>query len=109
MEPTGNPAAGDNGHGLPEAQLEQLSEQICQEFGERVPREQIHDLVAEVAVQFEDATVTTFVPLLIHRQVAKTLKGSGDIVTHEPHFQDRAEDVTQPKADAVEVVNPGSM
>lgn len=53
--------------------LTELSEKIWHDLSEQVPRDQIDHLVVEAAAQFEDATVTTFIPLLIQRQVRERL------------------------------------
>lgn len=64
-----------DGAGLPRSadQLSDLSEKIWHELSEQVPLEQIGHLVVEAAAQFEGATVTSFIPLLIQRQVRERL------------------------------------
>lgn len=54
-------------------QLSDLSEKIWHDLSEQVPLDQIDHLVVEAAARFEDATVTSFIPLLIQRQVRERL------------------------------------
>jgi hypothetical protein len=41
----------------------------------QVTRQQIARAVAEIAARFEDAKVTAFVPIFVHRRALKQLKG----------------------------------
>lgn len=66
-----NPTAGGTVQSAD--QLSDLSEKIWHDMSEQVPLDQIDHLVVEAAAQFEDATVTTFIPLLIQRQVRQRL------------------------------------
>jgi hypothetical protein len=71
-----NPSTGAAEIAVREDGLADLSEKIWRELSEQVPRDQIDHLVFEAAAQFEDATVTTFVPLLIQRQVRERLQAT---------------------------------
>lgn len=51
-----------------------LIEKIWFELNERVSHEQIRRAAAEVALQFQHATVTTFIPIFIYRQTYEKLK-----------------------------------
>jgi hypothetical protein len=53
---------------------EALIEKIWQELNGQVPRQRIRQVAAEVAAKFEQATVTTFVPIFIHRYTCERLK-----------------------------------
>jgi hypothetical protein len=68
-----HPLANHAEETFPAAQLSELAEQIWHDLSERVPRAEVHHLVVEAAAQFEGATVTTFIPLLIQRQVREKL------------------------------------
>ncbi|HBY99445.1 MAG: hypothetical protein M5U01_34895 [Ardenticatenaceae bacterium] len=49
-------------------------EEIWHDLGGQVPREQIYAVASEVADGFRNATVTTFVPLMIRRRTLEKLK-----------------------------------
>ena len=49
-------------------------EKLWYEFDEQVTREQIRHVAAEVAGQFKDATVTTFIPIFIYRETYEKLR-----------------------------------
>ncbi len=51
-----------------------LIEKIWYELDERVTREQIRQVAAEVSAQFQNATVATFIPIFIYRQTCEKLK-----------------------------------
>lgn len=50
-----------------DADLQDVAHQLRQEFANRLESCEIDDCVRKVAVTFEDATVTSFVPLLVQR------------------------------------------
>lgn len=54
--------------------LEPLIEAIWQDLNGQIPYERICQVAYEVAAAFQDAVVTTFVPILIHRQTRDKLK-----------------------------------
>lgn len=58
------------GHSLSET----LIEKIWFQLDEQASREQIRRAAAEVAHQFQNATVTTFIPIFIYRQAYEKLK-----------------------------------
>lgn len=51
-----------------------LIEVIWQDLNEQVSREQIRRVVAEIALEFQDATVTAFVPIFVHRRAVDQLQ-----------------------------------
>jgi len=53
---------------------ESLVEKVWRDLDEQLPREQVAHVVAEIALEFQDATVKTFLPILIHRQAMARLK-----------------------------------
>ncbi len=53
---------------------ETLIEKMWQELDEQVTREQIRLTATQVAAQFEDATVTTFIPVFVYRETYEKLK-----------------------------------
>jgi hypothetical protein len=53
---------------------EAFIEKLWHEFGGQATREQIRQVVVEVATQFENATIKTFVPVFIYRQTYEKLK-----------------------------------
>jgi hypothetical protein len=52
-----------------------LVEKLWHDLDGQVSRQQIAGAVAEMAARFEQATVTAFVPIFIHRQALEQLKG----------------------------------
>ena len=58
-----------------------LIEQIWHDLDGQVTREQIRQLVTEVAAEFRTATITTFVPIFIRRQAREKLKTQINPVT----------------------------
>jgi len=52
---------------------EAVVERIWQEMQGRVSREQIQKLVIEAENDFADATITLYIPILVHRQVKEKL------------------------------------
>jgi hypothetical protein len=54
--------------------LESLIEDIWRDLGGEVTHEQIRQAAREVAAQFQDATVTTFVPIFIRRRTREKLR-----------------------------------
>lgn len=59
-----------DGHYLSET----LIEKIWFQLDEQTSREQIRRAAAEVAHQFQNATVTTFIPIFVYRQTYEKLK-----------------------------------
>lgn len=53
---------------------EALIEKMWHELDEQVSREQIRLMATQVAAQFEDATVTTFIPVFVYRETYEKLK-----------------------------------
>lgn len=53
---------------------EQLVEDIWHDLEGRVTRENILQVAIEVATKFQDAAVTSFVPIFIRRQTSEQLK-----------------------------------
>lgn len=52
---------------------DELVQQIWQECGKQVSRTQIRKLAVAVAAEFQDATVTAFVPIFIRRRIREEL------------------------------------
>ena len=52
---------------------DQLIEKIWCDLGKQLTHEQIRQVALEVAAEFRDATVTTFVPIFIHRLTLERL------------------------------------
>jgi hypothetical protein len=50
-------------------------EKLWQDLEGRASRDQIGRTVTEIAAQFQDARVTTFVPIFIHRRALEQLRG----------------------------------
>ena len=46
---------------------------IWRALNKRLPRERVSCVVAEVALEFQDATVKTFLPIFVHRRVLEQL------------------------------------
>lgn len=55
-------------------ELDALTDQIWQDLGRQVPRARIQQVVLEVASQFHDATVTTYLPIFIRRLTRERLE-----------------------------------
>lgn len=53
---------------------EHLVEAVWQDLDKQVSREQIRRVVAEIALEFQDATVTAFVPIFVHRRAVDQLQ-----------------------------------
>jgi hypothetical protein len=51
-----------------------LVETLWQDLDGRVPRQKIARAVSQVAARFEEATVTSFVPIFIRRQALEYLR-----------------------------------
>jgi hypothetical protein len=62
----------------PVGDYDSLVEKVWLELQGNLSREQIGRMVAEIARQYEDAPVQTFVPILVHRQVVDALKRNPD-------------------------------
>lgn len=66
----------DDGHVT--IQLDDLVEQIWRDLDRQISPERIRQVAAEVAAEYLDATVTTFVPIFVYRQtVGKLTVGRG--------------------------------
>jgi hypothetical protein len=63
---------------------EELVEQIWQEVQGKVSRTQIHQMVMEATSEFANATITTYVPIFVRRQVREWLAAmlSAEETTH---------------------------
>ena len=64
-----------NQHGVMNNVDDSLVEKLWHDLDGQVSREQIGRAVTEIAAGFQKATVTAFVPILIHRQALEQLKG----------------------------------
>ena len=53
---------------------EHLVETVWQDLDKQVSREQIRRVVAEISLAFQDATVTAFVPIFVHRRAVDQLQ-----------------------------------
>lgn len=53
---------------------EHLVETVWQDLDKQVSREQIRRVVAEISLEFQNATVTAFVPIFVHRRAVEQLK-----------------------------------
>ena len=53
---------------------EHLVETVWQDLDKQVSREQIRRVVAEISLEFQDATVTAFVPIFVHRRAVDQLQ-----------------------------------
>ena len=53
---------------------EHLVETVWQDLNGQVSREQIRRVVAEISLAFQDATVTAFVPIFVHRRAVDQLQ-----------------------------------
>jgi hypothetical protein len=53
-----------------------LIEKLWLDLDRQVSRQQVATTVTEIAAQFQDATVTTFVPIFIRRKVLEQLQGT---------------------------------
>ena len=51
-----------------------LIETIWHELDRQVPHERVRHVVAEIAREFQDAKVKTFVPMLVHRRALEWLR-----------------------------------
>jgi hypothetical protein len=69
-------------HGVMNNVDDSLVEKLWHDLDGQVSREQIGRAVAEIAAGFQKATVTSFVPILIHRQALERLKGLLDNESH---------------------------
>lgn len=52
---------------------EVLIEDLWRDLGGRVTRDRIRQLVNEAATEFQNATITTFVPVFIRRRIREKL------------------------------------
>jgi hypothetical protein len=60
---------------------EALIEKLWHELSGQATREQIRQVAVEVATQFQNATVKTFIPVFVYRQTYEKLKsGLGELV-----------------------------
>ncbi|MCO6452898.1 MAG: hypothetical protein J5I90_19095 [Caldilineales bacterium] len=53
---------------------ESIIEKVWRDLDRQVPREQISRVVDEVTLGFQDATVTAFLPILVHRRALEQLR-----------------------------------
>jgi len=53
---------------------ESLIEKVWCDLDRQVPRDRVSYVVAEVALKFQDATVKTFLPILVHRRALERLR-----------------------------------
>src|SRR5262245_60343463 len=53
---------------------EALIEKLWHELNEQIPREQIYQVATQVFAQFQNVTVTNFLPIFIYRQTLEKLK-----------------------------------
>lgn len=53
---------------------ETLIEKMWHELDEQVSREQIRLTAAQIAAQYREATVTTFIPVFVYRETYEKLK-----------------------------------
>ena len=53
-----------------------LVEKVWHDLNKEVPKEQVHRVVAQITMAYQDAPVQAFVPILIHRQALDQLKSS---------------------------------
>lgn len=60
-----------------------LVEKVWHALNKEVPREQVHRVVAQIALKYRDAPVQAFVPILIHRQAIDQLRPS-PIIKNSP-------------------------
>ena len=51
-----------------------LVEEIWHELDRQLPRERVGCVVAEIAIEFQDATVKTFLPILVRRRALERLR-----------------------------------
>lgn len=58
----------------PDALTDTLAEQLWRDLDGRLTRERIRQVTVEVAAEFHEATITTYVPLLIRRYARERLK-----------------------------------
>ncbi len=49
-------------------------EAIWHELDGQLPRARVHSVVSEIALRFQDATVKTFLPILVHRRAIQRLR-----------------------------------
>lgn len=69
-----------------------LVEKLWHELDGQVSRQQIAGAVTDTAAGFEKATVTTFVPIFIHREALERLKGLLASTSHTAASSARAGD-----------------
>ena len=55
-------------------ELDGLIEQTWRDLDGRVPRARVRQVAIEVAAEFHDATVTTFIPIFIRRRTRERLE-----------------------------------
>lgn len=53
---------------------DELIEDIWHDLGRQFTQEQIRQIVVEVAAEFQDAAVTSFIPIFIRRRTRERLK-----------------------------------
>lgn len=53
--------------------LDEVVEELWRTFGQRAPRERVHQVVAEVAEGFRDVSITSFLPILVRRLTQERL------------------------------------
>lgn len=63
-------------------------ERLMTEFETRYSREQIEQSVRACAVQYKDARITAFIPILVYRDARSVLSGDHDATTPLPGGSD---------------------
>jgi len=53
---------------------ESIVEKVWGDLDEQLPREQVAHVVTEISLEYKDATVKSFLPILIHREAMERLK-----------------------------------
>ncbi|MGQ0592168.1 MAG: three-helix bundle dimerization domain-containing protein [Gammaproteobacteria bacterium] len=54
--------------------LTKLVDSIIKDADERIPRARIEEVASELAAQFEDARITTYVPIFLNRMIRAHLR-----------------------------------
>ena len=81
--------AEDHPHDVVDGIDEVLIEAIWHELDWQLPRERVRCVVAEIALGFQDATVKSFLPILVRRRALVRLrKEINEIVSTDNHLLD---------------------
>jgi hypothetical protein len=86
-----DPATGPRARDHCAAGLAQATAQLHEQFDQRLGARTVDECIAEVASRFANATVLSFVPLLVQRYVREELQARPDTIDLREHRPANAE------------------